>query len=156
MKQIKIIMLLLISLILLATRCKNEDCHKAIAFANKSSRDVYVYHSGYGNHGIPDSSFFLPSLTSSDKIKSNETKSHAIALRECLETWVKETRGRLNVFVLDAEVYETVPRDSIFRYRMVKTITPTLEEMQNSNWTITFTGLQITPQNPKKASEYSD
>lgn len=138
MKKIKIIIMLLISLVLLATQCENEDCHKAIKFVNKSTRDVYVSCSGYGTNGIPDSSFsFRYPL---NKIKSTETKTRAIEFGDCIEPWLKETKGRLNVFVLDAEVYETVPKDTILKYRMVTTITPTLDEMQISNWTITFTG----------------
>jgi hypothetical protein len=129
----------------MASKCSDshpdKDCHLRIKFINKSLKDVYTYRSGYGNYGAPDTSFFVPRLNLSDKIKSNETNTYALTDRYCLEYWFEREKGGLNVFVLDAEVYETVPRDTILKYRMVlKTIHPTIEEMQNSNWTITYTG----------------
>jgi hypothetical protein len=141
MKKIYFIITLIAITVLLATHCENENCHKAIAFDNKSSRDVYVFFSGHGIHGVPDSSFSLRSLNfSKDLIKSNKKSPRAIANGDCLEMWIKDRSGPLNVFVLDVEVFETVPRDTIIKYRMVTTIRPTIEEMERSNWTITFTG----------------
>ena len=140
MKRISFLIFIFIGgLLCIATQCENEKCHKAITFVNKSSKDVYVYSSGYGNDGVPDSSFFVPLILGSYvKVKSNEKRTRTIEKRDCLEGWLRETEYRLNVFVLDVEIYETVPRDIIQKNRMVKTITPTLKEMQRNNWTIYF------------------
>jgi hypothetical protein len=141
MKRINFAIIILICLLCIASQCSKENCHRKLSFVNKSSKDVYVYHSGCGNYGIPDSSFFVLILSPSyTAIKPNEIRDNIYWGWDCLEYWLAERTGPLNVFVLDAEVYKTVPRDTILKYRMVTTITPTLEDMQNSNWTITFTG----------------
>ena len=138
-KVSSVVVIISVGLLCIATRCESDKCHKAITFFNKSSKDVYVYSSGYGNYGVPDSSFFAAfTLGHSVKVKSNEKRTRAIEKRDCLEGWLRETEYRLNVFVLDVEIYETVPRDIIQKNRMVKTITPTLKEMQRDNWTIYF------------------
>ena len=140
MKRIKIVIMLLISLVFLATRCESTDCHRAIKFINKYPKDIYVYNSGYGYNVFLDTAFFVTSATNMNKVRSNEVLNRAVEWRDCFEYCIERPNG-FNVFILDAEVYENVPKDTILKYRMVlKTIYLNLEEMQDNNWTITFTG----------------
>ena len=143
MKRINFLIIVFIWLLCNAYTCTNntDTCHRNITFVNKSPRDVYVYRNGYGNHVPLDTTFFIPTISSGlmDYVKSNETKTSTCASRDCFEYWIEKPDG-YNIFILDAEVYENIPKDTILKYRLgLKTIHLTLEEMQRSNWTITFT-----------------
>ena len=144
MKRINFLIVVLILLVCCAFTCtRNTDtCHRNITFVNKSPRDVYVYCNEYGGHMALDTTFFIPTTSSGlmSYVKSNETKSGTCASRDCFESWITETQYCLNVFILDVDVYETYPKDTILKYRMVKTITPTLVEMECSDWTVTYSG----------------
>jgi len=109
-------------------------------FENNSSKDIYI-HGGWSHDTLGFRRLFPNPILNAPmyKVKSDEKNTDGLRRRECLETAVAQ--DRLVVYVFDAEVLETVPWDTVGKYYMVlKTIHPTLEEMQNSNWTITFTG----------------
>jgi hypothetical protein len=141
MKQIRLLVMIFIWLLCTANQCCKDDCRKTINFVNNSSIEVYIYRSGFGKYGAPDTSFFKVARKNIlYKTKPNETNIYALADRYCIERWFGEKYGGINVFVLDAEIVESVPLDTIDKYRKVlKTIYPSIEEMENSNWTITYT-----------------
>ena len=138
MKNKNLLIVIAILWLCTASDCTRDkdDCHKRIYFINNSSKDVYIDYCEYCSDD-----FMVPSLTSlqanSGKVKPNE-KNSSMWSWSCLEFYVAQKE--IVVYVFDAEVMESIPRDTIIKYRMVlKTIHPTIEEMERSDWTITFT-----------------
>jgi hypothetical protein len=141
MKKISLLVVIFIWLLCMASYCRkeSENCHKGINFVNGSSKDVYIY-SCIDCLDAPWE-FEIPSLQGFNanglRVKPNEKNTTGLWSRYCYEDAV--TQGRVVVYVFDAEILETIPRDTIIKYRMVlKTIYPTIDEMQASDWTITY------------------
>ena len=137
----KNIYLLFICIFCTAYTCtENTDkCHRTITFVNNSSKEVYI-HGGFYPDTLGFSSLFPNPYNQPDlyRVKSGEKNSSGLTSRDCFESSVAQ--GRLIIYVFDAEVLATETWGAVGKYYMVlKTIHPTLEEMQRSNWTITFT-----------------
>ena len=135
-------LLIVISILWLSTAnsCRRDDYHKTIHFINNSSKDVYIYSNSNSNYS---DDFWIPGLlvfqASSWKVESNEKNSSGIYSQDCLEYHL--SKKNVVVYVFDAEVLETVSRDTIIKYRMALEIYhPSLEEMEKSVWTIIYTG----------------
>ena len=142
MKHVNILVLIIIWLACLATKCQRESdkCHKTIAFVNNSPKEVYIHGGWYpdtlGFNKLFPNPYKQPNLY---KVTSNEKNTLGLGRRDCLESSV--TQGIMTVYVFDAEVLETIPWDSVGKYYMVlKTIRPTIDEMQSNNWTIYYNG----------------
>jgi hypothetical protein len=140
MKRINILVIISIWLLCTANNCNRENCHKVINFINNSSKEVYIHGGNY-----PDTLFYglfpNPNLNPNIfRVKSGESNNNAAGVRHrCHDASVAQ--GRVFVYVFDAQVLATVPWDTIGKHYMVlKTYHPTLEEMESSNWTITYTG----------------
>ncbi len=155
MKRINILtfILILICLLCVASTCRKErdDCHYNLWVVNNSSKGIYtglVGTSGdFYSHFNCDTSNFHQifgnpyNTPHTNKIEPGEKKNIGIRPGNCIETWINGWCGAVYVYVFDAEVLETVPWDTVGKYYMVlKTIRPTIEDMQNNNWTITYTG----------------
>ena len=141
----KIFYLSFIFLLFNVSTCDKDKCHKTIAFVNNSPKEVYI---GFTIRTLDTLSFYRNfsnphTHTHSNnpyRVKSGETNTDALWNRNCYE-YHHVADNNMFVYVFDAEVLETVSWDTVGKYYMVlKTISPTLEEMQRSNWTITFTG----------------
>ena len=141
MKRINFLIIVFIWLFCTANTCNKENCHKAIEFVNNSPKDIYT-RSCINCEDTLEFYTLFPNLARTPqqfKVKSGEKNSNALSRRDCLEHSV--SNGQLVIYVFDAEVLETVPWDTVGKYYMVlKTIRPTLADMQRDNWTITFTG----------------
>ena len=137
----KIIYLSLLFTLFNSYTCTNstDKCHKTMHFNNQTTRDVYIYHS---TDCMDSANFWIPNLNSNSnrtKVKSYEKEFDILWSRSCYEKYLE--KNCVVIYVFDAEIIETVPRDSIIKYFMVlKTIRPTLADMERDNWTITFTG----------------
>ena len=141
MRQCSLFVIIFIWLLCTTNTCNNkENCHKIINFVNGSSKDVYIHSCHYCWDTLE---FDIPGLKSFNasqlRVKPNEKNTSGLWSVDCYEAAI--TQGRVIVYIIDAEILETTPRDTIVKYRMaLKTIYPSVEEMRNSNWTITYTG----------------
>ena len=139
----KIIYLSLLFILCNSSTCNKDKCHKTIAFVNNTSKDVYTYVCVRCYDTLEFyNQFPYPILKEHMfKVKSGEKSIDGLWRRSCYEHYITQEKGGTIVYVFDAEVLETVTWDTIEKYYMVlKTIRPTLEEMERSNWTIYFTG----------------
>ena len=136
MKRINFIVIVLVWLSCTAIQCESDKCHKVITFVNKSSKEVYVYNSSNSD----TSNFRFPNpYNQPDIYKVNSGKKNDLWDRDCYESQIKQ--GQVIVYVFDAEVLANYSWGTVKKnYMVLKTIRPTLEEMQNNNWTIYFTG----------------
>jgi len=122
---------------------ENDTCNKTIHFVNNSSKEIYI-HGGYIFPNIDTlkfSSSFPNPYNQPDlyRVKPCEKNSNGLAKSDCQDQDVAQ--NRVIIYVFDAEVLANYSWGVIGRdYMVLKTYHPTLEEMQSSNWTITFTG----------------
>jgi hypothetical protein len=140
MKRMNLLIIVLAWLLCTANQCNKENCHKTITFVNNSSKEVYI-HGGHYPDTLGFSSLFPNPYNQPDlyRVRSGETNINGMHSRSCLDSDVSQ--GRLIIYVFDAEVLATETWGTVGKYYMVlKTIRPTLEDMQRSNWMITFTG----------------
>jgi len=148
MKRINILVMVCIWLMSMATQCSRYDCHNQINFVNNSAKDVYIEISGISHHyhDLDTTQFYLMFSNPYNynppdyfRIKSGEKGKVEIRRKNCLEGWIAQ--GRVFVYVFDAEVLATVPWEVVGKdYLVLKTYHINLEEMESSNWTITYTG----------------
>jgi hypothetical protein len=135
------IALLLVSLLILGSTCKDEKvCHETINFKNNSSKSLYIHASG----GYPDTNSFKvefpnPSLNAQlYKVSSNASNNSALWDKSCLE-YKFNTNDTLMIYVFDAEVLESTPWDTVkTKYLVLKRYDLSLDDLQRRNWTITY------------------
>ncbi len=144
MKRINILVVIFTWLLCTANTCNKEDCRKKIIFVNNSSKDIYIEG---GVNMYPDTlnfNLWFPNPNRNPqyyRVKSGESNNNIAGMRkrDCPEKMVEQ--GRVFIYVFDAEVLETIPWDTIGKYYMVlQTYHPSIEDMESSNWTITYTG----------------
>jgi hypothetical protein len=133
MKKIKIIIMLLISLVLLATQCENENCHNVIPFANNSDRTLYVY-----SKRTPPFDTILevnPPLTSPNSFykvlpNSMSTTCTYMDKKNCYDNFSK-----VIIFILDEQVVTTIAPYIIERdYMILRRYDFTPDDLQILNW----------------------
>ena len=145
MKRLNFLIIIFVWLPCTSSQCDKEKCHKRIEFVNNSPKDIYTC-TFIPRKPTDTLEFYkwFPNLARSPhqyKVKSGEKSSYALVSqrKSCFENEISVSG--FVIYVFDAEVLETVPWDTVGKYYMVlRTIRPTLEEMQRNNWTITFTG----------------
>jgi hypothetical protein len=141
-KIIYLFVCFIFSILFCSVTCtENTDkCHRTITFINNSSKEVYIY---MGNN-YPDTlglHFSNPYNSQPEiyRVKPGEKNTSSIVSRSCFERRIEI--GSIFVYVFDGYILATVPWDIVTRdYMVLKTIHPTIEEMQHNNWTIYFTG----------------
>jgi len=143
MKRIFFLLIIIIGFICTANQCNKDDCNKKIIFVNNSSKEVYINGS---DNIYPDtlnfSSWFpnpynQPNLY---RVKPGESSNNAAGMRkkDCIEEKVEQ--GRIFVYVFDAEVLANYSWGDIGKnYMVLKTYHPTIDDMEQNNWTIYFT-----------------
>ena len=138
MKRVNFLVIIFIWLFCTANQCKSDDCHKTIFFVNNSSKDIYIYKVDYPYEVLFSNLFPNPyNQPNIYMVKSGEKNSNGLQDRECIDGTIKQ--GNMVVYVFDAEVLANYSWGVIGRdYMVLKTIRPTLEEMQRNNWTIYF------------------
>jgi len=111
---------------------------KRFFFVNNSSKDIYIYKVDYPYEVLFSNLFPNPyNQPNIYMVKSGEKNSNGLQDRECIDGTIKQ--GNMVVYVFDAEVLANYSWGVIGRdYMVLKTIRPTLEEMQRNNWTIYF------------------
>ena len=145
MKRIIFLGIIFFCLFCAATQCNRDDCHRTITFVNNSSKELYISLTGTSHHYSDlDSSQFNKMFNNpynnpyQCKVEPGEVNKSHLFTRSCYEGCIPE--GRVIVYVFDAELLKSFPWDTIGKYYMVlKTYRPTIEEMESSNWTITYT-----------------
>ena len=145
MKYSILIFLVSLMLTLLASQCNykdTEDCHKSITIANNSDYELYMTISST----YPDSLCSI-CFGSNDPSSNPPTPPHTMSkyyvLRpgNCLERRIGLTneQGIWMFFLFDNQVIQTVPWDTIVKYRMyLRKYDMTVDDLRNSNWTITY------------------
>jgi hypothetical protein len=138
------LLVLIISILLLNQACgdKEENCHKTITFKNISNNSLYVVGSSF----YPDTLSFIgipnPVLDSSHtKVLPEETNTRMLWGRDCIELAFKDLipSDTMIIYVFDTHVLETTPWVSVkANYMVLKRFDLSIENLENSNWTITY------------------
>ncbi len=119
-----------------------DNCHYKINFINNSKSILYVFYSTDSEltkNGTPDPRFnseskSLPNTTNEDALKFGNAKP------QCGENKFDST-PKLYVFVFDSQVLEANTWDDVKTNNLVlKRYDLTLQDLKNSNWTITYDG----------------
>jgi len=135
---------LIITILLLNQACgdKEENCHKTITFKNISNNSLYVVGSTF----YPDSSIYsgIPNPVldpTHTKVFPEETNTRVLWGRDCIELAFKDLipSDTMMVYVFDAHLLETTPWDSVkANYMVLKRFDLSIEDLENSNWIITY------------------
>ena len=135
---------LVLGILFLGSTCNKNDekCHKTITFINNTADKLYVAPSG----NYPDTISFAgmpnPILDPNfSKVEANESNSQALWKRDCLEYLFEDLipSDTLMVYVFDADVLETTPWETVISDNLIlKRYDLTLEDLQNSDWTISY------------------
>ena len=143
MKRIFLLIIVFIWLLCSAYTCTRESdtCHKTINFVNKSTKEVYIqsYYTPFDT--LIFSSVFSNPYNEPDlyRVKPEERNSDGLFRRGCIDDRVKQ--GIAVIFVFDSEILANYSWGEIGKnYMVLKTIRPTLEDMERDNWTIYFMG----------------
>ena len=142
MKKVIFILIALTPFLLSLTCSKNGDCHKIISFVNNSTQSIYV---GRSLSIWPDTNLYSydynPLYDSlSYKINANQRSNGALQSSACYEGVMSSPKSdTIMVYVFDAQVLETTPWDTVTANNMyLKRYDLSLQDLQNSNWTITY------------------
>ena len=139
------ILFLLGLLMLMSSRCDGkdtDDCHRSVTIVNNSDYKLDMTISIF----YPDS-LCLMCFGSKDSSLNPLVPPHTVSryyiLRpgNCLESTMKldNKYGVLMFFLFDNHVIQTVPQDTIVKYRMyLRKYDMTVDNLRNSNWTITY------------------
>ena len=139
-----VIKLLLLSLILMSTKCEDkesENCHTSIRFSNNSEKDLYVrlYDLVHRPPGVSEIEHISSTVQQRYKVytgeQDNREATHQIS---CIESFFRGQDTK-TLYVFDAAVVENtswgvVARDSL----VLKRYDLTLEDLQRLNWFITY------------------
>lgn len=120
----------------------DENCHKTITFENHTNKALYVR----GSRDYPDTLAIVtdanPLLdTNYSKVEANENNNQVLRIRDCYEYWYKDIlpSDTLMVYVFDADVLETTPWETVISDNLIlKRYDLSLEDLQNSDWTISY------------------
>jgi len=139
MKSITIIPAILIVILSLLVTCKNENdnCHRFILIVNDSKNAIYFHPSA----SYPDTLTLYPNPTlSPESFKIENQSSKKDISRDCIEGIIKTTQHEtIMYFIYDANLLETTSWDTIVKYYMIlKRYDLTIEDLQRSDWTITY------------------
>ena len=134
----KILIVILYSILLSATCCKDdENCHDSIFIVNNSDKAIYF---DYSNR-YPDTLTLYPNPAldpSYFKIDSHSSKNDIT--RDCFEDQIKLNKnGIIMYYFYDAHTLETIPWDTVAKkYLVLKRYDLSLADLQRMNWTITY------------------
>ena len=134
----KLFFILLLPLIL-GSQCNKEDeCHKKIIFENKENFALYVI----ADWDYPDTLSFIHSggFIKDYRVDANSTNDKVLELRDCHEARLNVSNyGIITIYVFNADTVDNNDWSYIYEnYKVLKRYELTLQDLQNSNWTITF------------------
>jgi hypothetical protein len=134
----KKIFTLLLSLMLVSSTCseKDENKHNVISVKNNNDMDIYVY----GDFFYPDTSinFSNPSEAGNYYKVTARSEGDPLQIKDTYEGRFKQYE-KLMVFIFDAHTIETTSWDTIkAKYLVLKRYDLRLEDLQKSNWTVTY------------------
>jgi hypothetical protein len=115
--------------------CYRDYNLKSVKFINNNS-NVSVFFTR--SNAFPDTSLSDIGFCCSDKLNPKTS-----CVSNLLDGWEDEFKRNENkmlmIFVLDAQVVETVPWDTVEKqYPVLKRYDLTMEDMDSLNWTITY------------------
>lgn len=123
---VKLFSLVSVFFILTATTCNKEEQHRYIYIKNNSSKAIYYRFS-----------FAYPDTTLDMSDPNNYKVNSGIQTYTAASIFAYNTT--LQMFILDADIVENEPWDSIVvRNEVLKIYQFTEKDMQSSNWTITY------------------
>lgn len=115
-------------------RHENDNCHKHVTIINNSSLPIYFYRSGL----YPDTLTLNYDPTGVQYYKLGASSIKKDIRRYCLE-YDFDSQSIWMYFIFDAHLLETTPWDTVVKkYMILKRYDITLEDMQKSDWTITY------------------
>lgn len=116
-------------------RHENDNCHKHVTIINNSNSPIYFISSG---RKYPDTLTLYPNHTGNQYYMIGEFSQGKDIYRYCLEYDFKR-QSIWMYFIFDAHLLETTPWDTVVKnYMILKRYDLTLEDMQKSDWTITY------------------
>lgn len=131
--------LFLLILTVILCRCvdrhENENCHKHVTIINNTNNAIYYIASG---RIFPDTLTLYPNPTGNQYYRIEASSIKKDMYRYCLE-YDFEIQRIWMYFIFDAHLLETTPWDTVVKkYMILKRYDLTLEDMQKSDWTITY------------------
>ncbi len=132
----KYLTILFIVIIIISAKCREDkDCHDTISIINNS--DKVIFYNISSNY--PDTL----SLANNPFVAGTEFEIEKQSIgkdiyRDCIEYKFK-INSKLIYFIYDAQVLATTPWDTVVKkYLILKRYDLSLQDMQKSNWTITY------------------
>ncbi|MGV8091910.1 MAG: hypothetical protein AB2L24_08610 [Mangrovibacterium sp.] len=134
----KVILIVIIGIALLSSRCWDEDCHDKITIINNSDNAIYFDYS----YRYPDTLLVYNPVVNptSYKIEAHslevEQKSHG----SCFDGIISGSPGgKIMFFIYDANTLETTPWDTVVKHYMIlKRYDLTEQDLDSMGWTITY------------------
>ncbi|MGV8091908.1 MAG: hypothetical protein AB2L24_08600 [Mangrovibacterium sp.] len=138
MNSTKIILITIISIALLSSTCRDEDCHDQIKIINNS--DHAIYYSG--SYRYPDT---IPVANPVPGRKYARINSHSTGIEQkshgsCFDGIINDSPGgKIMFFIYDTNTLETTPWDTIVKHYMIlKRYDLTEQDLDSMGWTITY------------------
>ena len=121
---------------------KDDNCHKVITFINKTGDTLYVTSA----YEFPDTMIFKtqpnplldPNFT---KVLPKESNTQVLWHRGCIELAFKDLipSDTLMVYIFDSKVLKNTPWETVkANYLILKRYDLSLQDLKNTNWTITY------------------
>ena len=129
----KYFLILLLPLILGSQCNKKDECHKNVVFHNNDTKDVYVL-------AYFDTTFYKHYALPGEKVLAKNKSNNAVSFMDCIEYKITtEDPQYLGIIVSDTKLvddstWEYVSNNKIF----LKQYCLTLDDLQNSNWTVSY------------------
>jgi hypothetical protein len=129
----------LIIIALLLSNCvdrkENENCHKHVTIINESNKAIYFIASG---RLYPDTLTLYPDPTNNQYYKIEAYSNQNDIYRDCIEYHFNVDSIEM-YFIFDAHLLETTSWETVVNnYMILKRYDLTLEDLQRSDWTITY------------------
>jgi hypothetical protein len=138
-KFMKVMLITIIGIALLSSRCRDEDCHDKIRIINNSDNTIYF-----------DFSYRYPDTTLKEnpvpgrkyaRINGHSSGREQDIYGDCFEGTISSANpgGKIMFFIYDANTLETMPWDTVVKHYMIlKRYDLTEQDLDSMGWTITY------------------
>jgi hypothetical protein len=137
-KFMKVILITIIGIALLASRCWDEDCHDEINIINNSDNIIYFDFS----YRYPDTMLIENPVPGRKyaRINSHSSGREQDIYGDCFEGAISGSPGgKIMFFIYDANTLETTPWDTIVKHYMIlKRYDLTEQDLDSMGWTVTY------------------
>ena len=139
LQVMKKIFLTVLTILILSCGAEKDtvDCHSAVAITNKSNKIIYFYAGS-----LPETNYNPTKSGDYFKIIPGATKYDPFGRdKGCYEELFSENNNKLYYLIFDEQVLlNNTWEDIKTNDKVLKRYSFTVQEMQASNWTITYTG----------------